>query len=391
MKKYELRIINFKLRIVKILCVFCILGGAAFSAKSQSTNQSYPTAVASNEISGKIPARDIGDARLTDYFYAFNGNQGDIFINVQTSNFNGDIDIFTAGNLKPLTKITIYADDTTRETGRVVYLRQPAKLILRIEGRSPNDDAATFQIKFAGSFQPIETAETAAPQTPEVKSENKSDVRVNSVGTIIEVKPKPQPPKETIAKKETAPRRKKSTAGAKNKENAKEKEVATDEAKDKKAENKEIETEGKIAQTDVDKSGAKAEKTKENSVETEKKSAPVVVVSDDAAKQDAEPVKTEDSTVEKEKSEETKKIDSPKSNAKTIAKSKLRSKGSKTKEPNPLENIHLIILFKDGTRIERAMSEVVRFTVVKGVLTVLTSDGAIGRYSILDIAKTTVE
>ncbi|MBD0390479.1 MAG: polyketide synthase, partial [Nostoc sp. C3-bin3] len=42
---------------------------------------------------------------------------------------------------------------------------------------------------------------------PEVKSENQTDVRVNSVGTILEVKPKPLPsPKETVAKKEVKPK-----------------------------------------------------------------------------------------------------------------------------------------------------------------------------------------
>jgi hypothetical protein len=48
-------------------------------------------------------------------------------------------------------------------------------------------------------------------------------------------------------------------------------------------------------------------------------------------------------------------------------------------------------LFKDGTTIERPMSEVLRFTVDKGVLTVISKDGRIGRYSILDVAKVTIQ
>ena len=388
MKSSKLKIKNFRV-------LFCILHFAFLisAGMAQSTSQSYPTAITSNEISGKIPARDIGDARLTDYFYTFNGNQGDIFINVQTSNFNGDIDVFTAGNLKPLTKITIYADDTMRETGRVVYLRQPMKLVLRVEGRSPNDDAATFQIKFAGSFAPAEAAaETSAPETPAVKSENLSNVRVNSVGTIIEVKPKPQtPPKETIAKKETKPRRKTSANTAKNKEDAKEKETAPN--KEEKAENKEIATEERKEQTAVEKTDAETEKVKENPNKIEEKAAPVVVVTDNTAKQDALPADAENLPKEKkENSAETAKNPTPKSSAKASAKSRLRSKAAqKTKEPNPLESIHLIILFKDGTRIERAMSEVVKFSVDKGVLVVVATDGSIGRYSILDVAKMTVE
>jgi hypothetical protein len=63
----------------------------------------------------------------------------------------------------------------------------------------------------------------------------------------------------------------------------------------------------------------------------------------------------------------------------------------KSLPPAALENIRLIVLFKDGTRIERPMSEVLRVGVDKGVLTVISKDGAIGRYSILDVEKMTIE
>src|SRR5688500_4945642 len=204
MKNYELRITNHELYYLKILCVFCFLCGANSFVKAQSTNQSFPTAITSNELSGTIRARDLGDARLTSYFYVFNGKQGDVFINVVTKNLDGDIDVFTADNLRPLTKISVYSDNPDSETGRVIYLRQPQKLILRVEGRTPTDDPATFRIKFAGSLQPLAgVAETDESKQPEVKSNEETDVRVNSVGTIIEVKPKPVPtPKPTTAKVE---------------------------------------------------------------------------------------------------------------------------------------------------------------------------------------------
>jgi hypothetical protein len=41
------------------LMVFC----AAGLVNAQSINQSFPTPITASEISGKIPARDIGDAR----------------------------------------------------------------------------------------------------------------------------------------------------------------------------------------------------------------------------------------------------------------------------------------------------------------------------------------
>ncbi len=37
------------------------------------------------------------------------------------------------------------------------------------------------------------------------------------------------------------------------------------------------------------------------------------------------------------------------------------------------------------------MSEVLKVGVDKGVLTIISKDGAIGRYSILDVAKMTIE
>ena len=361
-----------------------------FSVQAQSTNQNYPTAITTNEINGKIVARDIGDARLTSYFYVFNGNQGDVFINVQTSNFNGDIDVFTADNLKPLTKITIYADLSENETGRVIYLRKPEKLVLRIEGRSPNDDAATFKIKFAGEFVAMTNiSETDTPEVPQVKTGNQSDVRVNSVGTIIEVKPKPTPkPKETIVKIELKPKETNAKIEPKPKK--------TDKIRD----TKEKTVEKKIEEADV----AKNETNDNTKIIIEKQPGPEAEnPSENPPQSKTEIITTEELT--KPKVKETNKENKPEVSAKiTIEKtpevaetktlekkSKPTKKPQKPKEPNPLENIHLIILFKDGTKIERPMSDVLKVSVDKGILTVISKAGGVGRYSILDVAKMTIE
>ena len=368
---------NYKFLLAKFLFAFGILCGLIFSVEAQSTNQNYPTPVTANDISGRIPARDIGDARLTSYFYVFNARQGDVFINVVTSNLNGDIDVFTARDLKPLTKITVYAGETERETGRVIYLRQPEKLILRVEGRTPNDDAATFRIKFAGSFEPMAaTAESEAPEAPTVKTENQTDVVVNSVGTIIEVKPKPTPePKETVAKNETKPKEKKSKA----------KDKTTDKA----------ESQDNVAKETTLENEKKAEP--EKPVEEKKESAPKVIVTDELANKDAVAVEKKnekDSTVEKAvEVVETEAGKKEAENAETTAKTgtKKTKKSVRAVPAAELENIKLVILFKDNSRIERPMSEVLKVNVDKGVLTVITRDGAIGRYSILDVAKMTIE
>lgn len=388
-----------------LACLF--LGGHFVNA--QSTNQSYPTPITANEISGKISARDLGDARLTSYFYTFEGTPGDIFINVVTSNFNGDIDVFAAENLKPLTKITIYADETNNETGRVIYLRQPAKLILRIEGRTPNDEAATFQIKFAGSFAPTPAAaENPNAETPEVKSNNQTDVRVNSVGTIIEIKPKPTPqPKEIIAKKSDN----KTIAEAK--KQTEETAIKTDEISKAKKEEKEVEVQTKTAEETKEKIAE--DKTQTPLAEKQTETIPTVVVTDELAEKDkaknadeakkevpADTKATEETSVAKDETavvkeakEQTEAVKEKETKEETEAvkeaKESKKSTPVKALPASALANIRLIILFKDGSKIERSMSEVLKVGVDQGVLTIISKDGAIGRYSILDVEKMTIE
>ena len=335
---------------------------------AQSTNQSFPTPVTSNEINGKIKARDLGDARLTSYFYAFNGNQGDIFINVVTKNLDGDIDVFTADNLKPLTKITVYSDNPESETGRVIYLRQPQKLILRIEGKSPTDDPATFKIKFAGSFEAMTgtTAENDESKQPEVITEDKGEVRVNSVGTIIETKPKPTPkPKTTTAK------------------------VEKEETK------KEEETSAKVEKDDSENLPKKEETEEKKSEKTKKDKKFEVVVTDNLpVKKDEPETKTDETVAEKDTKKNTakKQVKPPKTTPTPKIKPKTTTKKTDTVvDLSQLENIRLVVIFKDGTKIERPMSEVLKINVDKGILTVIAKDGTIGRYSILDVAKMTIE
>ena len=70
----------------------------------QSTDVAWPSPVRTNEVRGTIPARDLGDPRVTDHFYAITGMPGDLLITVDSRNFNGDVDVFTASSLRPLLK-----------------------------------------------------------------------------------------------------------------------------------------------------------------------------------------------------------------------------------------------------------------------------------------------
>ncbi len=348
----------------------CFIGIEASFA--QSTNQNFPTPVTSNEISGTIKARDVGDARLTSYFYQFDGEQGDLFINVVTRNFTGDIDVFTVSGLKPLTKIVLYADFGENETGRVIYLRKPEKMILRIQGRTPGDDPATFRIKFAGSFiASTQTEPAAEPELPTLTAKNESGIRVNSVGTIVEIIPKATPTPVPVA--------------------------AASKTEDERTD---VETER--AKSDAAVTNKADDKVIETAAESPEKGHEVVVTDNIPEKKEtvtprvrtrtrgrtppkaAPPVATEPKATAK--GTDVKTVLPPRSR-----RGQTPAKTAAAKEPDPLEKINLVIIFKDGTTVERPMSEVLRFSVDKGVLTVISKDGRIGRYSILDVEKVTIQ
>jgi hypothetical protein len=372
---------------------------------AQSTSQNFPTPVTTNEINGSIKARDIGDSRLTTYFYTFSGDQGDLFINIVTRNFTGDLDVFTTAGLRPITKIVIYANDSENETGRAVYFRKTEKLLLRIQGRSPNDDPASFRIKFAGSFVAANESDTLSePELPKITTANGTGIRVNSVGTII-----PAPPKPVIAKTEpVAPIETSETVAS--------------------GEQPKIETVPASEQPKAE-TVPTAEQRKTESVptvedvktEAEKPKGVELVVTDNLPKNDdtisAKPVirkptsrrrrtsakplatKSTPDAAETKTTEtlpadivaETKSVESPP--VKKVPSKRTARKAKKPTEatPDPLASIRLVVAFKDGKILEKQMNEVFKFSVDKGILTVILKDGSISRYPIVDVAKVTIE
>lgn len=185
-----------KSKLIRHFCVLAVIVtfGALTVVSAQSSDQNFPTPVTTSEIRGIIRARDIGDSRVTTYFYAFDGEQGDVFINIQSRNFNGDIDIFTADTVRLLTKIVLYADAGITETGRIVYLRKGERLLLRVEGRPPGDDPASFVIKFAGSFVALKGSDVPnGGAIPKVPSSDLDGVRLNSAGAEVQPSERPKP------------------------------------------------------------------------------------------------------------------------------------------------------------------------------------------------------
>ncbi len=334
----------------------------SFTVSAQSTDANFPTAVSSNEIEGMIKARDVGDSRVTSYFYTFDGGQGDVFINVVTKNFTGDIDVFAAEGLRPLTKMVVYAEASESETGRIVYLRKAERLILRVEARSPNDDPATFRIKFAGSFvalAPQKPQDIPTIKTSEVIAE--SGVRVNSVGTIVEVLPKaPLPAEERRVATET---------------------VATAKEKEKKT------------KAPAKKPVVIVTEPPATTVSSEKKPPPKKPVKTPPAKKPVPASRTPKKPEGPEVNTVFKKSSKPKSAAaeKPPPKPAKPTQPAAERPPDPMASIRLVVQLKDGNVIERPMNEVQKFSVDKGVLTVVAKDGSTVKYSILDVAKVTIE
>lgn len=183
------------LRILLLLC-FCLTADAA---RAQSTDIAMPSPVRSNEVTGAISARDIGDPRVTDHYYAFTGTPGDVLITIDSRNLNGDIDVFTTTGLRPLMKVTVYSGNSAPIT-KGIYLRKREELIIRVEARTPNDEEGTYKLSFSGSFEPYTGGPSVAENQPVPLEEavssapGKKGRRVSSVGARID-----EPPSAEVA------------------------------------------------------------------------------------------------------------------------------------------------------------------------------------------------
>src|SRR5438067_97564 len=183
-------------RLLAPFCALALLLLLSASAAAQSTELEYPWPIRSNEISGTITPRDVGDSRLTRYFYSFTGTPGDLVVTVEGRNLEGDVDVFTAGTLRPLAKVSMYAGATASGGAKTIYLKTRELLILRVEARTPNDNDGSFRIRFTGTFEPI-SADVPDPDVvaPTISSTG-TGRRVTATGARI-AEPEPTPAAKT--------------------------------------------------------------------------------------------------------------------------------------------------------------------------------------------------
>ena len=324
---------------------------------AQSTNENFPSPVVQNEIAGTITARDVGDARLTRHFYTFYTSVGDLTLKLETANLVGDIDLFEAGTLRPLSKISIYGADSASTTSRIVYFRQRTQVVLRVEGRTPNDEPANYRINLSGSF----VAAADLPQPPEdlepkvaERTGAENVARVNSAGAIIEV---PQP-KETPAPVKT------------------EAEIPPSET--------EPARETTAART------ARTPRNPPRNPTRRQPRRPATTPNSTAETENTAPAETRTETATPSRrlprntpaTRRTTRNQPPRPGTETAAA-----------EPrvDPLANVRLVVLLKDGYRIERPMSEILRVSVDKGTLVVIARNGKIERFALLDVQRFSIE
>jgi hypothetical protein len=334
--------------------------------RAQSSDIGMPSPVRTNELTGTISARDIGDPRLTDHYYAFTGTPGDLLITIDSRNLNGDIDVFTSTGLRPLLKISIYSTNRSPIT-KSIYLRRREDLILRVEARTPDDDDGTYRLFFTGSFEPITSGPLLAEVQPAAVEENLSPARatkgrrVSSVGARIDepampevaAAPTPEPTSAESASTSSTP-------------------VETTEAKP--VESRE---EAKVV---VPRAPTRVTRGRRGSTRRTR-TTPAPRVEEPAANTEtAAKVEEPAATPSPAGRRSTKKGGTARRNAEA------ETSAETTAETGP----RLIIETNDGTLINRYMSTVRRVTVENGQVVVVGKDGKIERIALASVLRMSI-
>lgn len=347
------------------LCLFCL----SSIARGQSTDIATPSAVLTNEQLGTIAARDIGDPRLTDHYYVFTGTPGDLLITVDSRNLNGDVDVFTTSGLRPLLKLTVYAGNSS-PVAKSIYLRKRENLILRVEGRTPNDDDATYRLSFGGSFEPI----TSGPLLVEKKAENESAAtestipgrktgktgrRVSSVGARIE-----EPPSTEVA---AAPTPEPSPVESTQPEKAKTKGPKPEAAR------------SEVAKAEATKAPARTARGRRPA--RRRTPTPVPPKEEPTKSDKANTPATENTVAEAKPSPTIKRPPKRSTTSRSVANAPAPV------EPKTENGPRLLIETNDGTLINRYMSSVRRVVVENGQVVVTGKDGKVERIPLVDVVR----
>lgn len=365
----------FTRTILSVISSVLILLATGLLASAQSANPNFPTPVFDKNLLGRIAARDVGDARLTNHYYAFRGTPGDLVITVQSRNLNGDIDVFTLGTLRPLLKLTLYAEKTEPIT-KSIYLRKTEDLLLRVQARSPNDEEGTYQLLFSGSFLAIEggpSATEAAEPTGAAPSSG-GGRRASSVGARIN-----EPP-PTLSDVATVPAMPEATPAPTPVESPKA--IVTEEQPTEtlpaRPAPRTARNSRPTSPTTTPRRTTTTPKPKETPVETAKTEEPAA--SEPAVTEPAPKPKPAARSTSRRSTTSTTRTTTPKDEPKTEPKPEAAEAGPR-----------LIIETNDGTLINQSMSRVKRVTIENGAVVVIGKDGKIDRILLANVVKMSIE
>jgi hypothetical protein len=356
--------------------VFILCCASAQIVCAQSSDQSLPTPVLSNDLNGKIVALDVGDPRATRHFYAFAASPGDLLVTVDSKNLDGDIDVFTAITFRPLMKTTVYSTSQSAVITKGIYLRAHQILILRVEARTPNDDSGVYHIRFGGTFEPfsggIPVAE--ATESTEISTGKAKANRLSSVGATL-----PKPPPEVTEAAETKPSPSPEKAVEKTSETS-ESVKAEPESKPATAKTNNTRPPRRSTRPSTSRRQPPAKKTQP----AKKPEIATVTTDSNAESVKSEPGKSEPEKVEKS-SEAKPSTEKPAESAPPAEKSKSQEIASQ------LPGTRLIIEEKDGTHIERPMSTVRRVVIEGATIVILLKNGRTERIAMADVARMAIE
>lgn len=366
-----------------VAALLLLLSAVAAPLCAQSTDASFPTPVFTDELSGRIAPRDVGDPRRTRHFYIFRGTEGDLVVNVETNEMVGDVDVFTATGFRPLVKFTVLGDPA--HLTKSFYLRKEETLVLRVEARAVGDAEGSYRISFSGSFAPApaELANTPAPDAPTLSSPDprgKNTRRVTATGARIEeprieatpaeetaANPTPTPtPEATARRRASANRRGRGNRNAPSRPRAGTNAPQPDTSKPESAETK----------TSEETAGS----TSAAQPETPAPSAPPPTTH---ARRRGTRAPRRGSTRESAEAKKPEPASQPPADA--------QPEPGASPQPAPAPTQRLIIVTTDGETLERDMNGVRRVTVENNQVVIVGRDGKVTRRPLASILKMSIE
>ena len=344
------------------VAAFVLTLAAAAPLRAQSSQANYPTPVFASEISGRVAPRDVGDARRTRHFYTFRGAEGDLVVNLETSELLGDVDVFLATGFRPLVKFTLFGD--AARLSKSFYLRKEETLVLRVEARAVGDVEGTYRVTFGGSFLPAppELANQTQPEAPTLSSTGPSPNtrRVTSTGARIEEpKPEPTPAAETATAEPTPtperPTGRRSTANRRGR-------------------------------------NTRPAPTRPRPTESAARPTPTTPESTEAKPAEDSTAPTPTPTPPRRRGTRTPRRSSTRESARTRStETPAQPPADPQPAPVPAPTQRLIIVTKDGETLERDMSGVRRVTVENNQVVIVGRDGKVTRRPLADILRMSIE